>query len=346
MNPIFPTKPAKVNVHLVPPQAEFLSYFVEPDTFTLRAWMPDNFANLNESSSVQQEYDRFYRQNCVGCERNCRNFYETNHPELFYDPEEYGYLDSIASAVSAFVDEDNGDCAVYWEGFRGQQCPMGNVFEAKPPTHDKIANMVFDIKLTHGKTKPRFKKYTDNAHLKAGYVDESGQIYETTAKPAANVYTSSFGYDPGYVYGKICWNNITNHLTLRDIVTSYTTSKFNNDLLRISAFESYISETRESMKYKQYEKSNHKFLASGYDSLILIDADKDVQAFFTMLMAGFTPLPELPHIMVVPAKTATIKKGEMIYLGYATQEDAVGRSWYISTEGFLIGQLDESFVTV
>lgn len=93
-----------------------------------------------------------------------------------------------------------------------------------------------------------------------------------------------------------------------DIVTSYTTSKFNSDLLRISAFKSYISETRESVKYKQYVKSNHKFLASGYDSLILIDADKDVQAFFTMLMAGFTPLPELPHIMVVPAKTATIKK--------------------------------------
>ena len=28
-----------------------------------------------------------------------------------------------------------------------------------------------------------------------------------------------------------------------------------------------------------------------------------------------------------------------------TQEDAVGRKWYISSEGYLIGQLDESFVT-
>jgi hypothetical protein len=116
--------------------------------------------------------------------------------------------------------------------------------------------------------------------------------------------------------------------------------------LRLSSFKNNIDEIRKAKNNNRYDKSTHKFLCSGYDCLVMIHGSKDVQAFFTMLMAGFKPLPELPHIMIVPAKTSTIKRGEMIYLGYTTQEDSVGRPWYISTEGALIGQLDESFVTV
>jgi hypothetical protein len=340
-NPIFPSEPATVNLHPVPTQAEFISYFVSRDTLTIRAWMPDNLSSFVESSSTSREQDRFFDNNCGDCPRNTRWYYEQNHPELFDQN-----LNWIDANINRFIRDNPGECVVYIDGYQGQNCPLGITFEPKlEPTHS-ISNMVFDIELSCKGEPPRFKKYTDNAHLRAGYVDESGEIYETTAFAASNVYTSSYSYDSGYTHGKICWNSIQDHKSLREIVTSYFGSNFNNDLLTLSRFKNNINTLRSDKENDRYTKSKHKFLCSGYDCLILIDADNDVQAFFTMLMAGFKSLPELPHIMIVPAKTSTIKRGDMIYLGYTTQEDSVGRPWYISTEGALIGQLDESFVTV
>lgn len=206
--------------------------------------------------------------------------------------------------------------------------------------------MVFDIKLNYKGDPPRFKKvhYGDNAHLRAGY-NKNGQIYETKAFPASNVYSGELLEERGYTYGKICWGHVDQPANLRGIVASYFQSNFNNDLLSLSGFSKYIDILEGAKKDSKYKKSGHKFLCSGYDALILIDADQDVQVFFTMLMAGFTSIPEAPHIMMVPAKTSTIQRGDSTYFGYTTQEDSVGRKWYISSEGYLIGQLDESFVT-
>jgi hypothetical protein len=336
-NPIFPTQPATVSLHPVPTQAEFISYLVGPDTLTIRAWMPDNYSSFKENMSQQRAYDTFYTDNCGDCPRNNRWYYEENHPELF-DAEMYWRHNEF----DTFVHDNPGECFVYLNGYYGQNCPLGIEFKEPESNMYSISNMVFDIQLSH---RGQFKKYTDNAHLQAGYVNDSGEVYETLPNSAANVYSGENDRD-GYTYGKICWNSIENPTTLREIVTSYFGSRFNNDLLRLSSFKNNITSIRKKKEENKYTKSNHKFLCSGYDCLLMIDGSKDVQAFFTMLMAGFKSLPELPHIMIVPAKTSTIKQGEMIYLGYTTQEDAVGRSWYVSTEGAIIGQLDDSFVTV
>jgi hypothetical protein len=336
-NPIFPTQPATVSLHPVPTQAEFISYLVGPDTMTIRAWMPDNYSSFEEYNSLHMTYDNFYRNNCCDCPRNDRRFYEENHPELFDEDSLW-----VNDAFDRFTRDNPDECFVYMNGYHGRNCPLGIKFEGPDPKTYPISNMVFDIQLS---PKGQFKKYTDNAHLQAGYVNESGEVYETNPRSAANVYSGDADSD-GYIYGHICWNSIEDPETLREIVTSYFGSEFNNDLLRLSSFKTNIGAIRSYKEENRYKKSNHKFLCSGYDCLVIIDGSKDVQAFFTMLMAGFKSLPELPHIMIVPAKTSTIKQGDMIYLGYTTQEDAVGRSWYISTEGAIIGQLDESFVTV
>ncbi len=336
-NPIFPSEPAAVNLHPVPTQAEFISYLVDPDTLTIRAWMPDNYSSFEESSSTSREQDRFYDNNCCNCPRNTRRYYEETHPELF----DAG-MSWRDSSIESFTINNPGECFVYMNGYRGQDCPLGFKFEDPESKRHSISEMVFDIQLSH---KGQFKKYIDNAHLQAGFVNESGEVYETNPCSAANVYSGDRDRE-GFIYGKICWNYIEDPKTLREIVTSYFGSKFNNDLLRLSSFKTNISAIRQKKEENKYNKSLHKFICSGYDCLVMIDGSKDVQAFFTMLMAGFKSLPELPHIMIVPAKTSTIKQGDMIYLGYTTQEDAVGRSWYVSTEGAIIGQLDESFVTV
>lgn len=346
MNPIFPSEPAKVNVHLLPSEAEFISYSLNSQTLDIRAWMPANYSKLVVKESETQQFSNFFGFYCDGCHRNTRSYFNEKYPELF---DEDGDLISYSEGDLFFAEADRigSECSVWWRGFNGQFCLEGHEFTPKNSEAKKISNMVFDIKLKYKGSPPRFKKVYrgDNAHLKAGYV-KNGEIYETRAFSASNVYSGDYLNDPGYTYGPICWGGVNTPSNLRSVVDSYFQSNFNNDLLRISTFSSNIDELETIKMAREYHKSNHKFICSGYDAMILIDADQDVQAFFTMLMAGFTSIPEAPHVMMVPVKTSTIQKGDSMYFGYTTQKDSVGREWYISSEGYLIGQLDESFVTV
>lgn len=347
MNPIFPSEPAKVNIHLLPSKAEFISYSLNSETLDIRAWMPANYSEFVNSESKTQQYNDFFRSHCDSCHRNGRSYFVEKYPELF---DEDGDIISYNEGDSFFIgaEQTQSECSVWWRGFRGQFCLEGNEFSSTDIELKKISNMVFDIKLKYRGPSPRFEKVYkgDNAHLKAGYF-ENGEIYETISLPASNVYSNSENLaESGYKYGPICWGGVNTPNNLRMIVDSYFQSNFNNDLLRISSFSSNIDQLESEKKDHKYKKSNHNFICSGYDALILIDADQNVQAFFTMLMAGFTSIPEAPHVMLVPAKTSTIQKGDSMYFGYTTQKDAVGREWYISSEGYLIGQLDESFVTV
>jgi hypothetical protein len=344
MNPIFPTDPAKVNVHLLPAGAEFTSYKVDSQALTIRAWMPANYSEFNSQESRSRERDQFYENHCSNCERRTGRYIRNNYPDLF---DEWGeYDDDEMRSFFESAARNGTECDVWWQGFCGQNCVEGHEFTPKEAEKISISNMVFDIKLNYKGKPPRFRKVHegDNAHLQAGYY-EDGVIYETPSFAAANVYCADHRDETGYKYGKICWGQVNTPTNLRTIISSYFQSNFNNDLLRLSSFQENINFLEEKKDEEEYQKSDHKFLASGYDALILIDADQDVQAFFTMLMAGFTPIPEAPHVMMIPAKTSTIQKEDSVYFGYTTQEDAVGRKWYISSEGYLIGQLDESFVT-
>jgi ubiquitin C-terminal hydrolase len=54
----------------------------------------------------------------------------------------------------------------------------------------------------------------------------------------------------------------------------------------------------------------------------------------------------LPNIMIIPVEESSIQKEDNFYFGYLTKPDTVGRQWYVSSEGYLLGQLDDSFVKV
>jgi hypothetical protein len=344
MNPIFPTNPAKVNTHLLPSEAEFISYRVDSQALTIRAWMPENYSEFSEVDSISNEYNDFYSNHCLYCPRQTSQYLKTTYPNVF--AEDGSYDENEAREFFMNARENQTECDVWWDGYTGQHCMEGRGSKPKEDKKISISNMVFDIKLNYKGTPPRFKKVYqgDNAHLRAGYYEED-VIYQTSSFAAANVYSSDQRDETGYIYGKICWGQVSSPANLRGIVSSYFQSNFNNDLLRLARFTENINALKDSIECGNYHKSDHKFLCSGYDCLIMIDADQDVQAFFTMLMAGFTPIPEAPHVMIIPAKTSTIQKEDSVYFGYTTQEDAVGRKWYISSEGYLIGQLDESFVT-
>jgi hypothetical protein len=340
MSAIFPTAPAKVNLHHIPSNADFITYGIQNENIILKAWMPSGLFKVEYKESKSRLLNNFYDNHCRNCVFNDLQHYVNNYSE---------YLDEYLYVKDPSLYEKT--CGVYYKGFIGQPCNKGHIFEKNPGNNlIEVQNMVFQINLTYLGDIPRFQKTGDNAHLCAGY-EENGNIYKTREYSAPNVYS---GTHHNYYNGHICWGS-TNYNrgadeneglnSLRGITTMFFQSRTNNDLLPINRFKNF-NENLFDLKGNDdhYSKSIYdKFLCSGYDSLMLIDADQDVQAFFTMIMAGFRPIPEAPHVMMIPLKNCTIERNGNVYFGFSTQEDSVGRCWYVSSEGYLIGQLDESY---
>lgn len=314
---IFPTSPANLNIHRTPKDAQFLTYTVS-DYLVLSAWMPHGFSEFNQT--VTQSNDQFYHETCEGCERNC---------ESYLDP----YWDSDHEELSEDI-PGGFHCWVYDEGYHGQRCPEGYM----KGTHSlkfPISNMVFQIFLSH-LGEERFSYQMDSAFLAKGRViedEETGekQVLSSVRYQAANV----FGNDTHPE--RICWGSNPRPRTLQGIVEGYGTSNFNSDILPISEFEENCRalEGRDS----GILKPEYQYLCEGVDALALLDVEKDLQAFFTFLIAGYKSLPELPHLMIVPMNLGEIEINGSVYSGYKTIPDAVGRQWFITHDGRLLGQV-------
>lgn len=312
MSAIFPTKPPKATLHFVPKDAEFISYDVD-DTLVLSAWMSDGFHTVDYVSD--EDDDDFFERHCDDCERNCYSFLEQ-----FMD--EDGDIDYCAIP--------GGNCGVYDEGYHGQHCPKGHEKE-KDEFSFPISNMVFSINLSHlGKGK-RFSRMSDTAYLSVGEVTCEGKIKRTATRMASNVYG-----DSEFPQG-ICWGYNSKPDNLSEIVSEYVSTPFNNDLLSIGVFETNCRFVR--CDTNKFEDTN-KYLCSGKSALLLLDASENLSAFFQMISAGFTSLPEAPHIMILPLNEKTITMGTDSISGYCTDLDAVGKSWFVTNSGEILGQVD------
>lgn len=314
MSVIFPTKPSQINIHLLPKNSKMISYSVT-DCLTIKSWMPDGFNRF--SQKVHETYDEFHENHCRSCDSYCRvdiSDYEDENGEVDWDHPDLQYR-----------------CDVYDEGYEGV-CVRGYQHEERHVEFD-ISEMVFCISLTHLGTKyyPTFNRINDSAYLCASQV-EDGVIYVTEKYMASNV----FGTDD-YPEG-ICWGYNKSPQNLRGIVNSYFSTPFNNDLTPIDAFFENTQSVRSDSS--EYRLEDEKIIStSSPDALILVDAEHDVSAFFQLLSAGYKPLPEAPHIMIIPLTETTITKNECSYSGYVTVNDDLGKQWFVTNDGLLIGQV-------
>lgn len=320
MSVIFPTTPAKVKLHNLPKNSEFVTYLAN-ENLTISAWLPDEYHRIEQDNEIT--HDDFFHNHCDDCERNC-----------------YSFLDAYVDEETGDVDWDNSDlqghCNVYDEGYSGQPCPMGYEEESEVLEFD-TSPMVFEVILSHIGESERFSILWDSAYLCAGNVDESGVFRSTDVAMAANVFGSESDVE------KICWGGNTPPDNLREIVTDYFSTPFNNDLTPIYVFRENINTVRNSAYRKNFYSSDDKVLAQDSpDTLALVDAERDVTAFFHLLAAGYKPLPEAPHIMIIPLYERTIQVNNNSYNGYVTNNDSVGKQWFFSTDGELIGQCDPS----
>jgi hypothetical protein len=319
MSAIFPTQPPSAQIHLLPRNSQFISYDVS-DTLTISAWMPNGFQSINQVRS--STHDDFYHDNCEGCERNCSNFlneYEDEDGEIDWDCIPGGY---------------DGYCNVYDEGYHGQSCFYGNEKEDNDFNLD-IANMVFEISLNHIGEPPRFERLNDSAYLQAGKIINN-RIYTTETRMASNVF-GSYDHPEG-----ICWGSNERPDNLRLIVSSYASTPFNNDLTSLNAFEENCDRTRACVALDNFHsRSSYTYLCDGKDAdaLLLVDAEQNIPAFFTLLSAGFNSLPEAPHVMMIPIKEVEFERDGAHFTGYQTMSDAVNRNWFVSMDGLLVGQV-------
>ena len=318
MSHVFQTTPPSVYTHILPRRASFFSYRVQ-DSLSISAWMPDNFATVEQD--IIMTNDGFYREYCQDCERNCYQFLQE-----YTDENDEVDWDSIP----------NGHCHVYDDGYSGQTCPEGHEKEEVSMKLD-LSDMVFTIKLND--SFPNFlEKVGDTAYLASGYVDESGKIWKTRNLQASNVFGTNLHPDG------VCWGRTHVPTTLREIVTNYVSTPFNNDLLKLDAFENNCDILREEKSLDEFSIcdacNDHKFLCNGdeADALIVVHAENNIPAFFTFLSAGFKSLEELPHIMLIPAKEAVVTNNGSTYEGYLTIPDAVGMMWFVSKDNQVVGQ--------
>lgn len=319
MSAIFPTEPAKVKLHLVPQNTDVLTYRVE-DTLVISAWMPDRFQHIHQSR--EETNDEFYERYCEGCSRNCCDFLEQYYDEDLKD-----------------VDWDHPDledhCSVYDNGYNGQTCPRGFYPEDTEVSFD-VANMVFEIHLTHLGKVPRFEYVKDSAFLQAGKLVD-GEFQATDILMASNVFGSE-DYPEG-----ICWGYNPKPHNLREMVTNYFSTPFNNDLVSLEDFAENCYSIRNYRVYEGNLHENETYLCKNADALMILDAEENVQGFYTMLMAGFKPLEKAPHVILIPLYETEFERAGSSYRGYQTVPDAVGKPWFISPTGedvgLLVGQL-------
>lgn len=319
MSVIFPTEPALVKIHLLPKNTDAITYRVE-DTLVISAWMPDNFKNITQEHIMTN--DEFYDEFCSGCIRNSCTFLDNYYDEELED-----------------VDWDHPDlenhCNVYNDGYAGQYCPRGFSKEAENIDFS-VANMVFEIYLTHLGKIPRFEFVRDSAFLQ-GILVEDGVITATQIRMAANVFGSE-DYPGG-----ICWGYNSKPNNLREMVTNYFDTPFNNDLTPLESFEDNCYYIRNDDYTEEEVSKNETYLCKNSDALMILDAEENIQGFYTMLMAGFKPLPKAPHVMMIPLFECEFERNGNLYRGYKTIDDAVNKSWFISpnsgNQGLLVGQI-------
>lgn len=328
MSAIFPKSPASVTIRKMPKEASFVSYFVD-DMLHLNAWMPDNFIEIAQENEISD--DRFYDYFCDDCHRNCSHYYEQ-----FMD--EDGEIDDSDDIL-------HNDCNVYHEGYSGQTCPEGN--EQSKSYNFTVAPMVFSERIAH---LPSEELPLLSTQLYTTWV-QYGTVVDEDSSP--KIIKSSYKYMAANVFGSesdilgICWGYNNHPSSLDGSVNSYFSSPFNNDLTSMEAFEDNCHDARRYMgdNIDSLRDSKDYYVGTEVDAVMVLHAVRDIQAFYTMLSAGFRPNESHRHLMIIPLKDSNIIKNDKVFEGYVTPEDAVGKNWFImpdgsaSREGVLLGQV-------
>lgn len=300
---LFSETPAKGSLHLLPRNTTAISYNYSPDQLLLAAHLEDNCAKVNQLNQVDNRvYDVFFNENCYDC-----------------------------------VHDSGRRCrSVREEGFNYLTvCPRG----LETPTPDKVefdvAPAIFHCHLNLSQEK-RFQSCYSKAFLQGTVVNNKRIKLSRNRKPMANTWGRR---DEDF---KICWGGNLAPKSLRGIVKLFFDSPFNNDLVKIRDFVANNQVVKNDIKSDNYFRTYstlYTLITEKADALFLLHAEDNVAAFFWMLAAGFKPLNDANHLLLLPVMETQLEHEGVTYHGYLTQKDSCNKEWFITKNGDLIGQL-------
>lgn len=124
-------------------------------------------------------------------------------------------------------------------------------------------------------------------------------------------------------------------------VNTFINTTFNNDYLYLCTWVKTIEE-KKSAKKLSTNISSTMFLNvdHGYDAFMTISRKDNPVAYFRMFAAGFRPSDSDSSFMMIPLKSGTMNYDGTDYEGYVTQNDKIGKGWFVTETGHLLGQVD------
>lgn len=296
---LFSDTPAKGYLHLLPHKTNAISYSYTSDMLTLSAHMEDNFAHVKQADPRTGNVYDQFYQN------NC---YFCRH-------------------------ENNNRCtSVRQSGFTSDTvCPRGFELPEENTVNFDVAPAIFHNSLRLSQ-RHRFESSGSRVWLQASQVSGKRIKLSRNRKPLANTWASN---------NVICWGRNDEPKTLRGMVKLFFDTPFNNDLVSIQDFVENNQVVKEDVEKDNFFRtySHYKFIAEKADALFMLHAEDNVQAFFWMLSAGFKPISEASHLMLIPLTETVLEHEGNSYPGYLTPSDSCKKEWFVTKTGDLIGQL-------
>jgi hypothetical protein len=299
---IFSESPAKGALHLLPKETTAISYNYTSDQLALAAHMEDNFVKVDQEDPRNfSVYDRFFRDNCYNCSFNA------------------GYRCN----------------SVQGRGFHSYTvCPRGlTVPEPDKVTFD-VAPTIFQMYLSLSSREQRF----NNIH-EGKAVIQATQINNNRIKLSRNrrALANTWGSD-----NRICWGRNERPKSLKSMVKLFFDTRFNNDLVKIHEFftnNSVVKQDIETNNFFRTYSTRYSLITPKADALFMLHAEDSISAFFWMISAGFKPIKEASHLMLIPLTETKLEHEGVTYSGYLTNADACGKEWFVNKNGELLGQL-------
>lgn len=299
---LFSDTPAKGYLHPLPNKTTAISYSYTPDLLTISAHMEDNFAHVEQRDpQTSRYYDSFFQTNCYNCKF-----------------------------------ENGGRCqSVRDSGFGPSTtvCPRGIEIDQGDEVKFDVAPAIFNIPLQLS-PKQRFvpQAHFNRVWLQASMVKDKRIKLSRNRKGLANTWSGS---------NVICWGRNQEPKNLRGMVRLFFESPFNNDLVSIKEFVENNEIIKKDVETGNFFRtySRYKFITEKSDALFMLHAEDNVQAFFWMISAGFKPIADASHLMLIPLTETVLEHEGNSYPGYLTEPDSCNKQWFVTKSGDLIGQL-------
>jgi hypothetical protein len=290
------------SVHLVPKNAQAISYKYTPDRLFLYAHLGDNYATVDQPNMItRNEVSRFYERHCF----NCRH-------------------------------ENGSRCSeVRNNGYQpGTPCPAGHRIPEVEHLNFQVAPSIFEygMKLTKNDNGTRFVQSDTRVFLQASMVTNK------RIKVGKNKLSTSNVHADTYV---VCWGSTEMPNSLRSMVNNFFRSIFNNDLTTLNQFIRNNDAVKADLATDNFFRtySSYRVISENADAIYVIHSEDNLAAYFWLNAAGFKPIPESNNLMFVPLTETTIDIDGYAYSGYMTEPDKCKKSWFITPDGQLIGQL-------